>query len=395
MMTQRNSFDEMMNYNLEKVYHTIVNRHPVSRIEIANQTGLHKMTVTNCVKKLLEAGLVCEVRQGEAAVGRPPILLELSERAGVFIGIEINIISCKLLVADMQGRILEKKISGSMIRTPELFVQKTAIFYHACLKKYGDKKYGVVGIGIALPGNYDDRGGTVEYISNMQNWNGFPLQAAFAAKLPGVPVMIQNAGRAGAKGEIAYGRSDPDEQLAYIHGARGLALSLYSHDGVHVGERGFQARFGHMIIDVDGRQCVCGNRGCLEMYASVGAIGRALYPDREMNQACLKDIFRRAEQPDEQYRQVLQDTIHYLAIGIANIINCFNPKRICIGGYLGMLLEEDTAELNAAVNQLLLPCFRDDHKIFISSQGEWGAALGCTATVRESLIKTVEKSGRE
>lgn len=214
--------------------------------------------------------------------------MELRRELGVFIGIEINVLSCKLVVADIVGEILEKKIDTAMTKTPQEFVAKVTKYVCDCQAHYKDRKYGVVGVGIALPGNYDDDAGTVEYISNMQNWNGFPLREEFTKQLPDIPFTFQNAGRAGAKGEIFFGSSHPDEQLAYIHGAMGLALSLYSNDGIHVGERGYQARFGHMIIDVGGRQCICGNKGCLEMYASIGSICQALYQGRKVDEKCVR-----------------------------------------------------------------------------------------------------------
>lgn len=65
----KNSFAVMKNYNLERVYHTILNQHPISRIDIADKVGLNKMTVTNCVKNLMEAGLVHEVEQEASELG--------------------------------------------------------------------------------------------------------------------------------------------------------------------------------------------------------------------------------------------------------------------------------------------------------------------------------------
>lgn len=382
-----NSFKVMQSNNLEEVYHAILDRHPISRIEISSHTGLNKMTVTNCVKKLLDAEIVCEIEQGESEMGRPPILLELNSRLGVLIGVEINILSCKILVAELGGAILEKHVDIESAVHPEKFVENLSKFVRGCQQRYGNKKLGVIGMGIALPGNYNYQTGVVEYISNMQVWNGFNLRQAFQTAIPDVLVLCQNAGRAGAKGEIHFGKLDINEQLAYIHGAMGLALSIYTEGGIHVGDRGFQGRFGHMVIELNGRKCICGNQGCLEMYASVGALGKALYPGQTIDYSIVMEMMKRKAAHDPVIEQEIQSLIRYLAVGIANIVNCFNPKRVCIGGYLGMLLKDNEEDLNQQVNQMLLKHFRDNSKIFCSGLDEWGAALGCLTTIRERLIK--------
>ena len=110
-------------------------------------------------------------------------------------------------------------------------------------------------LGIALPGNYNHNTGVVEYISTMHDWDGFAIQAAFQDAIPDVPVFFQNAGRAGAKGEIDFGAAALEADMAYVHGAMGLTLSMYSSQGIHVGDKGFTGRFGHIIIDVNGRPC--------------------------------------------------------------------------------------------------------------------------------------------
>jgi glucokinase len=112
------------------------------------------------------------------------------------------------------------------------------------------------------------------------------------------------------------------------------------------GFNGFAAELGHMIIDVGGRRCACGLRGCLEAYCSASALVHEtkrmmkLYPDSIMWELAQGDIeridgrtaFAANARGDLAARQVIDDFVNYLAIGIANIINIFQPSVICIGG---------------------------------------------------------------
>ena len=157
-----------------------------------------------------------------------------------------------------------------------------------------------------------------------------------------------------------------------------------------MGDKGFTGRFGHIIIDVNGRPCLCGNKGCLEMYASVGSLARSLYPREEIGLKQVENLLRRKEQGEERLEKELEELVTYLAVGIANIVNCFNPERVCIGNYLGMLLKGKEEPLNTAVNRLTLEHLRSDNRIFISALDQWGAAFGCISSVRNHLLGLTE-----
>lgn len=376
------SFERMKQENMDTVFQTIIDRKPISRIEISQVTGLNKMTVSNCVKEMMEQGILVERETTNTPVGRPPISLDLNPRLGTIIGVELNIISCKILTTEFDGTVLEKKLVSGISEDPDMYVDYIVWYAKQVTERSASYQRGLLGVGIAIPGNYNYETGYVQYISNMPRWNEYPIRDIFAKRLPGIPVFIQNAGRAGSRGELEFGKSYAREDMTYIQGAMGLALSMYSNHGRFVGYRGFNGRFGHNIIQVGGRPCPCGNRGCLEMYASIHAICDALYPGEQVRDEMIQEILSRKAAGEQKVLQVIEECIRYLAIGLANVANCFNPHRICIGNYLGMVLEGEEVRLNQEMDQYLLPCYREDEKVFISQLREWGAALGSVAAVR-------------
>lgn len=383
--TKKTAFDRMKKENLDTVFRAIVEHRPISRIGISQQTGLNKMTVTNCVKNLLEQGMVREVEAVSNAVGRPPILLDLNGTFGVMAGIELNIISSKVLVLDFAGNVLKKETITEEGWEPDRFVKYIERYVEklsALSERYRNR---ILGIGIAIPGNYNDLSGCVEYISNMQSWNGYPIRETLTKELPGTPVFIQNAGRAGAKGEIDFGASCFEDDMTYIQGSMGLALSMYSKNGMYAGHRGFNGRFGHNIIVVGGKKCICGNRGCLEMYASIHSLCDTLYPGETVTDEMIQTVIRRKQSRDQEVCVAVEECVRYLAVGLANMINCFNPRRVCIGNYLGMILTGEEEFLNREVDRYLLPHYQESRKIFISTLKEWGAAFGAAATVRDRV----------
>lgn len=380
------SFEIMRRTNLEKVYLTILAHHPISRIDISTKTGLNKMTVTNCVRTLLEAKLIFEWEVAETSTGRPPIYLELNYNYGIFIGIEINYLSTKILVTDIVGRVLEQRVDPDVAKRPRNFIIEVSELVKKYQHGYPQFENGVVAVSIALPGNYDEETGMVEFIANMPQWNGFNIREELKKEIPKIPIFFQNTGRAGAKGEVFSRKVAAETNLAYIQGSKGLGLSIYSRGSEIISSTGYQGRFGHMIIDVDGRECSCGNRGCLERYASIDALGDMLYPGEPMDNELCAEIIRRAKNPDKEMTAALETVIKYLSVGLANIINCFNPQKICIGNYLGMALKGKEKDINEAVNRLLVPFIRDPHKVYISDLDEWGASYGCIALVRGEML---------
>lgn len=380
------SFEAMKRSNLSAVYRIILAYQPISRIDISSITGLNKMTVTNCVRTLLEEKLIYEWEAAETPAGRPPIYLKLNKNYGIFIGVEVNIISTKIIVSDMVGEPIEKRIDTEIASDPKHFVKEIAGIVKKYQTGYPQFEKGIVAVCIAWPGNYNDETGIVELIANMPQWNGFNIQEALDKEIPNVLILHQNAARAGGKGEIFLRKISVGTQLAYVHGAKGLGLCLYNSGKDIVEARGFQGRFGHMIIDVDGKECECGNKGCLERYASIEAIADKLYPGRVIDNECCADILRRAADPDPEMEEAIKSVIKYLSIGLANIINCFNSQKICIGNYLGAVLRGREKELNEELNKLLLPSYQDPHMVYISDLDEWGSAYGCVGNIRGNIF---------
>ena len=101
------TFALMKNLNLEKVFRTVVLRAPISRAEISRVTGLNKVTVSNCVKTLMDCDLISEEGIVSSDSGRPPVMLMLSKSFGVLIGVEVSAISANIVVTDLRGSSLE------------------------------------------------------------------------------------------------------------------------------------------------------------------------------------------------------------------------------------------------------------------------------------------------
>ena len=384
------TFSLMKNMNLEKVYKIILLNNPTSRIEISKIAGLNQTTVSHCVKFLLEKGIIEEVGIQGKSVGRPPTSIVLRRQFGAFVGIEINVTGTKILVTDIYGKELLHKKSMEMHRSPAQFLdilEESILEIRAqCRKKSMD----IAGIGIAVIGSFNMRTGVVEHISTMSEWKGYALEQAVNERIPDIPILFMKTSIAGVWGEIHFGRSNPMENLVFINGGWGLTLGVYMHGNMLYGDDGYFGRFGHTTVEVHGRECACGARGCLDAYASVGALIRNIYGEVVFQEKYLTDIREQWDRKDPIVVRAMDEALEYLGIAAANLVNTFNPGQLVFGGLLPTICRGNMERIKQRMNETILPHYRDRLTVSCSSLEEYGPAYGCVAFVREKLIGLVE-----
>ncbi|TCS80399.1 ROK family protein [Pectinatus cerevisiiphilus] len=210
------------------------------------------------------------------------------------IGIEMIIPFIRIIVTNLSGTLLKNIILSDIEIVPKSFIQQFIKTLTTLKAQYKSYKLGIIGIGFAFP-NYNHKTGIIENIPNMQKWNQFPiLQELEKCKLD-IPFFIQSTVQAATMGKIHFGKANPFEQLVYISGTWGISASMYSNGNLISGQHGFAGRIGHSIIDVNGRQCICGNKGCLEEYASIRALFKKLYPGQSQQHKYIEEILKRVK----------------------------------------------------------------------------------------------------
>ena len=197
-------------------------------------------------------------------------------------------------------------------------------------------------IGIATPGVVKE--GVVVAASNL-GWQNEPF-ADIARELTGCKTFVANDANAAAYAEAIWGSGAGEASLIAITLGTGVGGGIVIDGKIWEGINGFAAELGHMVVEVDGRQCGCGQRGCLEAYCSATALVKETkrimqqYPDSLMWRLCDGNIdkvsgvtpFRAQKEGDFAACQVISDYVKYLAIGVANVVNMFQPAVVCIGG---------------------------------------------------------------
>ncbi|WP_434309509.1 ROK family protein [Hominifimenecus sp. rT4P-3] len=375
--------DNAIRESIQMIWKQLLKSQPTSRAELAKQCGFSKVTASSCVDWLLEKGLVQELGVTEIRRGRPPMLLSVNGEAGVLAGIEADKISSKIVVTDLAGNLLERHDLPAIDAEPKTFVNQVAAYLKQFQKTYADRRLGVVGVGFAIVGSYNQEEGTIEYVANQMEWNHYPFRLEMEKMSPEIPFLVSQIAKVSALGEVRFGDGDSSDYLAFLSANWGIGVGLY--DGV-TGHLTRTTRFGHATIDYNGKPCICGNRGCLEAYASIRALFEQFYPEETPSFSLFQDLVQRLRSGDEKVVSAVYEMAEYLAIGIVNVINAYNPRQICIGGLLSFLItDEMLSKICSLVDDMVPPHFRKDLRIYVSRLGDMAAVYGCVAMIRDQL----------
>ena len=197
-------------------------------------------------------------------------------------------------------------------------------------------------IGLGVPGSVEKDTGILDYANNL-NFRRVPLCAMLKEKLQ-LPVFMDNDANAAAWGEYCTG--DPCESLVMVTLGTGVGGGIVEKGHILSGCNGAAGELGHFVIDLNGKPCNCGLRGCFEQYASVSALveqtkekmdqapNSLLWDEckgkkENVNGRTAFDAMRRG---DTATCEVVQRYIYYLSVGVASIVNVFQPERLCLGG---------------------------------------------------------------
>lgn len=231
-----------------------------------------------------------------------------------------------------------------------------------------------VGVGVGVPGTIDRRKGSVIYSNNIR-WEDVPLAKELSATIP-CPVRVANDADCAALGEAIAGAGKKYSDVVMFTLGNGVGGGIILNGEVFEGGITGGSEVGHQVIRVNGRQCSCGRKGCLEAYASVPAIIRAA-SQAAGHDMTLAEIFKKADEGDTDMTEVVEQYTLMLGQGIVNIVNMFRPQLILLGGAMSAYAERLIEPIKKMMQE---DCFGGEHgmtpDIAIAELGESAGMIG-------------------
>ena len=374
----QNSIDSKY-YNRGLILRLIATGECRTRIELARATGLTKMTVTNIVSEFIEKRILTECEEEQTEVcGRNPILLQISEQAPKVIGLLIFRDRMEAVLCDFRMNILERKRIDFSELTDQKLVENAFFLIDAMLSRENN----VTGIGVAVIGPVDINTGTILNPVRFYGIQNLPILQILKEKYE-LPVYLDHDNNSAALAEKLYGAGKNAQDFIFLGISNGIGSGVISNGEVYHSQRGLESEIGHVSIDYRGPLCSCGNRGCLEMYASVFTTLKQLQEKTGKTESYTYFC----HQKDRTVEEIFEDTIEKISAALVSSIHILQPELIVLGHecmewddrYV-KLLEDQINEKKMAKDSQIIPVKKADF-------GKDAQLTGAAANVITQIFK--------
>ncbi|MEW2219551.1 ROK family transcriptional regulator [Streptomyces sp. NPDC006990] len=362
---------------------------PRSRAELGDRVDLSRSKLAVEVDRLLETGLVVADGLAASRGGRRSHNIRLAPGLR-FLGVDIGATSVDVAVTNPELEVLGHLNQPMDVREGPVAVFDQVLAMVAKLRDSGVAD-GFDGAGIGVPGPVRFPEGTPVAPPIMPGWDGFPVREALSQEL-GCPVMVDNDVNLMATGEMQAGVARSVRDFFCVKIGTGIGCGVVVGGEVHRGTTGSAGDIGHIQVEPDGRQCACGNRGCLEAYFGGAALARdaeeAAREGRSPELARLlaekgrldaSDIATAASAGDGTSLDLIRDGGARVGQVIASLVSFFNPGLVVIGGGVTGLGHTLLASIRTQVYRQSLPLATGNLPIVL---GELGQVAGVTGAAR-------------
>ncbi|MBN1139099.1 MAG: ROK family transcriptional regulator [Anaerolineae bacterium] len=387
--------------NLSTVLRYLHEGAPLSRAGLASLTGLNKTTISSLIEELLDRGLVREIGLDASAGGRPATLLELNSQAGCIVGVELGVDFVSVVLSNLAGQILLRRFEeADPAIGQEAVIAQTLRLVDEAIAARQPADARLLGLGLATPGTVNVQEGTLIFSPNLQ-WRMVPFGQIFHDHT-GLPVIVDNDANAAAVGEHLFGMARQVDDFVLIFAGVGVGGGLFLRGELYRGASGFAGEIGHTNFMIEGYRppCRCGNRGCWEtfinQYSAVERMRARLEVGRSSLVARLVAernaplsmpiIVQAADAGDAEAREALGETGYLIGLGVANLVNIFNPELVVLGGPATVAGKYFLPAIEQAVRKTALPEIGQQAQIVLSAFGPDTSLIGAAALVVEAVL---------
>jgi N-acetylglucosamine repressor len=372
--------------NSSHVLNAIKTYGPIGRADIARRTGLSPATVTSISAILISQNLVLEKSAGDSSGGRPPILLVINPKGGYVVGIKLTETNAVCALTDLEATVIAKSSMILSGHNPDQVVNDLTKMVTSFIHQQKISKKQLLGVGVGVAGIVDAEEGILRQ-SPIYGWENVPLRQMLQSKL-NVPIYIENDVNTLTLTERWFGPGQGVDNFLTVTVGRGVGLGIVVNGQFYRGQNGGAGELGHTAIDPNGPLCACGKHGCLEAYVGDPGLVRAAQESVSKSIQSIDELLQLAQNGNSAAIKIFNQAGRILGIGVANLINLFNPKKIIISG-------EGTREgdflfipMKESIQQNTMPGLFDPKIVEIIPWGDDAWARGAAGLVLRELFES-------
>jgi len=355
--------------NKIKIIDLIRSSNGISRADIAKKTHLSPPTVSRIVEDLIEEELVIEVGEGESKGGRRPTLLEFSGENHYIIGIDLGTTNIYGVLTDLNARIIaEEKIPTEVETGFHQVMKRTATVIQDLEENLGKKKQKkIFGIGMAVAGLINRKRMIVEFSPDF-HWHEVNVVGELS-KWHDIPIVFDNVTRVMALGELCFGVGREHRNFICVNVGYGIGSGIIVEGIPLYGFNGMAGEFGHITLDRN---------------SSISILTEMC----EGNVECItaEMVANAAKQGDALAWEIFETAVEYLGIGIAALVNLFNPEVVVIGGGVTQAGDILFDKVRKVVRARALHKVVQEVEIMPATFGMKAAAMGAVSLVLNKVL---------
>jgi predicted NBD/HSP70 family sugar kinase len=351
-------------------------------------SGLNRSTVGVLVSELADAGLVTEVGGRAGQVGRPSIMVQPNAESAVVVAFDLRVERTVVALVGLGGTVLWRKDQRHRRTrfTPRAATRVISNLTAEALRRAPDDA-SWVGVGVGVPGVIDHLDGTVRLAPNL-GWVDEPFAAmireALIERFDYAPAIdVSNDADLGAVAEHVRGVGADNRNLIYLSGEVGVGGGIIIDGRAMAGAGGYGGEVGHMVVNPEGTVCRCGTQGCWETEIGRDAIVAAAGLGNDS--AEVADVIAAATSGNRKAGAAVDDAGEWLGIGLANLVNLFNPEVIVMGGHLRLLFPLVSGTVYRRIHYAL-PASREQVRVEVPALNGDSTVIGAAETAFEALL---------
>ncbi len=366
---------------------------PVSRAQIARDSGLSKPTVSQALTALLRARLVKEAGRTSGGKGPTAVLYELNPRAGWVVGLDVGRDWVRAAIADLTGEMVARRDERARVRSAATLISQVGDVAHGLAAEAGIRWKQVTYAAVGSPGVFQPSRGQVSLAHNLPGWGRSGLIEALEQEL-GTKLGFENDVNLATMGERWQGLGKDVENFIYLHVGTGVGMGLVLGGRLHRGSTGAAGEVAYLPIGGDPHSRVNRKRGSLENILGAAAVVELARGEGMGAPLTPRKIFAAARRGDAGARRVVGVVAKRIALSVAAVVPVVDPELVILGGGLGrngdLLLDPVVAEL-AAISPF-------QPRVDVSALGADAEVVGAVAMAlneaQEQLFARAEGTGR-
>lgn len=369
---------ESLNDRCKYIFSIIQENGPMTKNELINMTKFKSTTLNRNLKILLDEKIIIESNIGQSTGGRKPSLYNVNKDGFYIIGIDISRTYTKIVITNLKLEIIGERLLSNKYNMETISEIIPSAIKELYMKLQIQNSY-IVGIGIGIVGGF----------------NANHLYDALEKELNTI-ICVDNGANTAVIGEYNFGIGKGKKNIVYINCGIGIRTGIISSDVLIHTINNLEDAFGHMIVEVNGQQCSCGNYGCIESYVSISNITKrfinemkeinSLWLNKNLNSINYRDVCSLAERENEVAMKIIKNSALYFGIGLSNYIKLFNPELVILSG---PLIQHSKLFYDTAKEIALQKYHLKNTKIQFSNGGyfkDTSMAVGACAIVMKEIL---------